>query len=189
MKLSIAWIFDHIDADWQKFDIADIVSRFNRTTAEIERVEKVTFDKDRFALAQVVSVGQNVQLQCAEWDVECTVPLRDDVCVGAYFVITKKGDAYAWATVADWHCPKDGLLPRMWVAQSEFTGTWKKHIDTIDYILDVDNKSITSRRVISRRVPSLWCKLKPDTRSRPSFGCRPETVTPSNTSTGPVCVR
>src|ERR1700722_5828224 len=46
MKLSIAWIFDHIDADWRTIDIADLVAKFNKITAEIEQVQKVQCDTD-----------------------------------------------------------------------------------------------------------------------------------------------
>ena len=45
MKLSLAWIFDHIDADWRKIDIAQLVSRFNQITAEIEGFEKTSLDR------------------------------------------------------------------------------------------------------------------------------------------------
>ena len=44
MKLSIAWIFYHINANWKKIDINDLVNKFNKTTAEIESFKKVTTD-------------------------------------------------------------------------------------------------------------------------------------------------
>ncbi len=34
MKLSLAWIFDHIDADWQSVSVEHIVETFNQTVAE-----------------------------------------------------------------------------------------------------------------------------------------------------------
>ena len=44
MKLSISWIFDHIDADWKKQNIDDLVAKFNKISAEIESFYKVNFD-------------------------------------------------------------------------------------------------------------------------------------------------
>lgn len=44
MKLSIAWIFDHIDADWHTIDIAELVAQFNKKTAEIESVQRLADD-------------------------------------------------------------------------------------------------------------------------------------------------
>ena len=41
MKLSLAWIFDHIDADWHSIDVAELVAKFNEMTAEIEGFKKV----------------------------------------------------------------------------------------------------------------------------------------------------
>ena len=46
MKLSLRWIFDHIDADWKKVDIVELVDKFNKTTAEIEGFEKFKLDVD-----------------------------------------------------------------------------------------------------------------------------------------------
>ena len=42
MKISVAWIFDHIDADWSKVSIFTLVEKFNKTTAEIEGVTPLT---------------------------------------------------------------------------------------------------------------------------------------------------
>lgn len=44
MKLSIAWIFDHIDACYKTIDIQTIVDLFNRSVAEIEEVIQVEDD-------------------------------------------------------------------------------------------------------------------------------------------------
>ena len=56
MKLSIAWIFDHIDAPWRSIDIADLVSRFNKTTAEIESIHQVSLDLSALRAVQVLAV-------------------------------------------------------------------------------------------------------------------------------------
>lgn len=61
MKLSISWVFDHIDADWKKTDITRLINHFNQAVAEIEGFEKVDVDMDLFTLAQVRSRrGRNI---------------------------------------------------------------------------------------------------------------------------------
>ncbi len=57
MKLSVAWIFDHIDADRRSVDITDMVLTFNRTTAEIEGFERLSIDTHALALVQVISIS------------------------------------------------------------------------------------------------------------------------------------
>jgi phenylalanyl-tRNA synthetase beta chain len=149
MKLSIAWIFDHIDSNWKKLDIPDVVTQLNRTTAEIESFEKISFDADRFALAEVIAVGSDVAVHCVEWKQDAALPLRDDARVGALFIISRTGKTFAWTKLSEWHCSKDGLLPAMWVEEKKRAGGWKKEIALEDYTFDIDNKSITHR-------PDLW---------------------------------
>ena len=59
MKLSLAWLFDHIDADWRKIDVAALVNRFNKMTAEIEGFEKIEIKLDSLAAAKVVNVSDS----------------------------------------------------------------------------------------------------------------------------------
>ena len=69
---------------------------------------------------------------------------------GCYLIIKNHGGGYAWATVA--HCglrTKDALMPTLFVAKRDLSGAWKNTIETEDYILDLDNPSITHR-------PDLW---------------------------------
>ena len=59
MKLSIAWIFSHIDVDYTQYDIMQLAQKFNITTAEIEHVEKLECDIDKFTLAQVSQINSD----------------------------------------------------------------------------------------------------------------------------------
>ena len=43
MKVSIAWVFDHINADYHSVDIEQLVNSFNKITAEIESWYEVSF--------------------------------------------------------------------------------------------------------------------------------------------------
>jgi phenylalanyl-tRNA synthetase beta chain len=149
MKLSIAWIFDHIDSNWKKLDIPELVTQLNRTTAEIESFQKIFFDADRFALAEVIAVGSDVAVRCDEWKQDFTLPRRDDAHVGALFIISRTAKAAGWTTLQEWHCSKDGLLPAMLVDEKNHAGGWKKEMPLDDYTFDIDNKSITHR-------PDLW---------------------------------
>lgn len=146
MKLSIAWIFDHIQADWRTVDIPKLVHRFNEVTAEIDGFEKVALDLSTFSCAQVIDASaQGVTLNSPEWQTEVTLPARTDVQKGRWFVIKKNGTKFSWATPIDWHTDKDGLLPALNVTEQEAAGAWKTNFEAEDYILELDNKSVTNR--------------------------------------------
>lgn len=150
MKLSLTWIFDHIVNPLSRYDVADIVDRFNKTTAEIEAWHTITFDKDSFALGKVTFADdQKVTVHCSEWHKDFELPARSDAHEGSLFIVTQQKKICRWATNADWHSSKDGLLPAVSVSAADMRGSWKDSIPTTDYILEVDNKSITHR-------PDLW---------------------------------
>lgn len=152
MKLSLRWIFDHLDASWTDYKVEDIVARFNMTTAEIEHIQEVTIDLDQYALAKVTGVHQDtVQVECPEWRLDYSMLLRTDAVVGKVYVIKKNNNNYAWATLADWHSStREGLIPAVCINDAELLkGGWKKTFESKDYVIEVDNKSITNR-------PDLW---------------------------------
>ncbi len=147
MKLSISWIFDHINADWRKQDIDLIVSRFNKISAEIEDFYKVKVNLDKFAIAQVVSDhGDKLKLSIPEWKKEVELPKRED---GLFFIVSNKDDQIHWATLNDFNLLKDGLMPAIDIEEKDLNGAWKKTFETEDIILEIDNKSITHR-------PDMW---------------------------------
>lgn len=150
MKLSLRWIFDHLKADWKKYSVDKLVSKFNATTAEIEGVEKVSLDLKQFALAQVVSANtKGVKVECPEWKKDFSLPAREDAQKGMLFMIKKTQKGAAWATVVEWGGIKEKLLPAFYCDKKDVAGGWKKSVETEDYIIEVDNKSITNR-------PDLW---------------------------------
>lgn len=150
MKLSLAWIFDHIVNPLSRYDVADIVDRFNKTTAEIESWQTITFNKESFAIGKVTFVDtEKVIVHCPEWHKDFELPSRLDAREGAFFVITQQKKICRWATNSDWHSSKEGLLAAVFVPEAQMRGSWKDTIATTDYILEVDNKSITHR-------PDLW---------------------------------
>ncbi len=151
MKISIAWLFDHIDADWQKIDIQNLVDRFNKTTAEIEGVSKITVNFDILTFAHIMAVEKNIMtVKSNEWNVDCSLPVRPDLKKGDWALIAKDGKNYRWAVIDDLGGQKEGFLPAMHCDdETLYAGDWKKVCEKTDYILKVDNKSITHR-------PDMW---------------------------------
>ncbi len=150
MKLSLAWIFDHIDADWRKVDIPNLIERFNMTTAEIEGVQKIHVDLDAFTLAQVKKIAdKKVTLYSPELKKDIILPIHNDVHSDKWYLVKKLNDEYAWVRAYDFGSEKDMIVPALYVPENQRAGEWKKHCEVDDYILEVDNKSITNR-------PDMW---------------------------------
>jgi phenylalanyl-tRNA synthetase beta chain len=151
MKLSLAWIFDHLQRPWTDFDVHEMVKRFNTTTAEIERIDRVTLNLSHFFLAQVVKKNeQEITVFCPELSQEFNLSPRADAHKGLHFLLFVDQADSRWAMLADWRSEKEGLMPAVAVAKKDEAGGWKKQIEAEDYILQLDNKSITHR-------PDLWC--------------------------------
>jgi len=150
MKLSIAWIFDHIDAQWRSLDIHDLVARFNKTTAEIETVQHIAVDLDTIYAAHIVSADARalrLRIIRGEQTVEATLPARADLTAGQWTLVVGTHEGYRWAHALDLGGQRgDLLLPAL---QLDDSSDWKTQIECDDYILTVDNKSITHR-------PDMW---------------------------------
>lgn len=148
MKLSISWIFDHINADWRKQDIDLIVSQFNKISAEIEHFYKVKFNLDKFAAAKVVgSNNGNIKLLIPEWKTEIELPKREEA---SFFMVIKNDNDIRFATLNDFNLLKEGFIPALDIQEKDLSGGWKNNFEDEDVILEVDNKSITHR-------PDMWC--------------------------------
>ncbi|GMU19072.1 MAG: phenylalanine--tRNA ligase beta subunit [Candidatus Babeliales bacterium] len=149
MKLSLAWLFDHIDADWRKIDVAHLVNRFNKMTAEIEGFEKIEIKLDTLAAAQVTKITPDrVEVYCSEWKHTIDMPWRE-AKEGQIYIIAKDGDKYRWASLKDFGSEKESLLPSFKISEAELSRAWKMKVDTHDYIIHLDNKSINHR-------PDMW---------------------------------
>lgn len=145
MKVSIRWIFDHIESSWSAVDMPHLVQLFNEKTAEIEKVEHVTIDLKNYSVVRVTHVDeQKVIVSSDEWPTEVELSPRNGVQVDAHYLIKKESSGYRWATLMDFSSDKEGLFPAVCNVPE-----WKKDFEIDDYILHVDNKSITHR-------PDLW---------------------------------
>lgn len=150
MKISLSWIFDHIIGTFKEYDINVLVNLFNKTTAEIEKVDLITCNLDNFFLAEVAHItDKGVTLFCDELDKEFFLNNRSDQAIGKAFIIFARGTDIRWATLGDWGASKEGLLPAFSCGEREKKGRWKAHFEATDYIFTIDNKSITHR-------PDLW---------------------------------
>ncbi len=150
MKISLSWVFDHINASFAKVDIDNLVDQFNKKVAEIEGWYAVETDLDSFALGRVQKVTANqVSVEIPEWGQTVRLAKRPDLQESHYYLITKKNKKLVWATSCDLGAHKEMLLPALHCSASQLKGSWKKSFETKDYILEVDNKSITHR-------PDMW---------------------------------
>lgn len=150
MKFSVRWIFDHLMGDWRSIDVNLVVDAFNRVTAEIERVVRIEHQLDILSVAQVVSMtGASCTLSSPEWGVTVTVPTKEGVTIGQWYLLKKGATGINWANLPDLASDKEGVLGPVQVKEHEQNGAWKQSVPAKDYILEVDNKSITHR-------PDLW---------------------------------
>src|SRR6266403_788187 len=150
MKISLNWIFDHIKGELSRVDVAQLVDKFIRTTAEIEGWKKVTLNTDNLTLAEVIKVEENhVTVRSSERNKQYTLPARPDAVAGVLFMISDVNNVQKWATTTMLGGIKDMLIPALDVEASLRAGGWKSAVEMNDYIVEVDNKSINSR-------PDLW---------------------------------
>lgn len=150
MKISLNWIFDHIEGNLANVDVAQLVDTFIRTTAEIEGWRKITLNRDEFAIAEVTGVAtDSVTVHVAEWVKDYTLPKRSDALVGGCFMVKIIDQKCHWVTSVMLGGIKDMMLPAVHCMQNLRAGDWKSKVEWSDYIIEVDNKSINSR-------PDLW---------------------------------
>jgi len=151
MKLSISWIFNHINADFKKINLADLVSKFNKTTAEIESVKKVETDLNNLFVAKVISPEvENVILSIPEINKEIELPKRTSIKKDQLYLVKKENDTeFSWATSLDLGSEKEMIIPELFLQENMVASKWKDQFEKEDYILEVDNKSVTHR-------PDMW---------------------------------
>ena len=150
MKLSLRWVCDHLYIDWKKVDVTELVAWFNTTVAEIETVEKIETDLAIFTMGFVVNfTSEQVKVSLPEWKETVQLSVRTDVKAGSWYLVKKDGVERLWAKSTDFGVEKDALLPAFVMTPAKAqSGHWKES-EAHDYLLDIDNKSITHR-------PDLW---------------------------------
>ena len=157
MKLSLAWIFDHIEADWKDQDVNLIVTKFNTVVAEIEHVSRFKIDINQFYLARKEGESsEGMVLTIPELSLKLTLPVRigTNDLIARYvtnpvFMLKKNGQIFSWATLADFGVEKEGLLPAFDADEYAIQGKWRSFFEAEDVVFEVDNKSLTHR-------PDMW---------------------------------
>ncbi|MCL5875302.1 MAG: phenylalanine--tRNA ligase subunit beta [Candidatus Dependentiae bacterium] len=157
MKLSLHWLFDHINADWKSVDVQKLVAEFNKKTAEIEGFYQVNTNLSLLSFASIIAIEQNyVVVSSSEWQEEFQLPVRSDLGqwdhlnTTTHYLIKKENGVVSWARSIDLGAHKDYLLPAFTIQNSDAAGAWKKSFQEQDWIIEIDNKSINHR-------PDLWC--------------------------------
>ncbi len=149
MKLSLAWIFDHLDADWRQQDVDHIYRQFNRITAEMEGVRHISHDLSGFFFsAPGIAKGSHISVNIPELKLDVDMPIRSFSGVGA-LMVKQNGSIFTWATHADFNGEKEGALPVFDVSVELMNGSWRDQWQAQDVLIEVDNKSITHR-------PDMW---------------------------------
>ncbi|MBP6870032.1 phenylalanine--tRNA ligase subunit beta [Candidatus Babeliales bacterium] len=150
MKISMNWMLDHVATTLSTLDVGLIVAKFNVHTAEIESYEKFDLDLQNLFLVRIVSVDQSgLSVVCDELKKTIQLSFRNDVQVGQFVFIRRKGESFLWETLQQYSSSKEGLFPAVDCPASLVAGGWKQSCEDTDFILDVDNKSINHR-------PDLW---------------------------------
>lgn len=150
MKLSLSWIFDYIDADWRTCDVQKLAILFNQKVAEIESFYPIKIAVDKLFVAEITQVNESgITAFIPELNLSVTLPYRANMQNKQQYLLIQKGQTWLYATGADLHQEKNSELPAVYCDAALLDGRWKQDIDADDYILEVDNKSITHR-------PDLW---------------------------------
>lgn len=173
MKLSLAWIFDHIASHKMRdIDVHDFVKSLSGMPAEIDHIQEINVAWDDFSIGKVQGISDTgirlIELESLEWRKKIVIQehsLHDtslasgDKKIGGYFLIKRRNKKagvealglgeYEWAALTDLGSIKYGLVPGLHCTEEDFAGAWKKRMPSKDYILHIDNKSITNR-------PDLW---------------------------------
>ncbi len=146
MKVSLAWIFEHIVGSVDDINLTDLITRFNESVAEIEGFYTWSCNSDNFILVSIDSVSSSeMHVQATNKKTTYTLPHRDDLVVGDYALLSRTPEnTVRWARVSDCGSSKESLLP----AIDPQSVTWD-NVLLSDTILEIDNKSITHR-------PDLW---------------------------------
>lgn len=150
MKLSLAWMFDHIKSDWRQADLDAIVQQIGQTTAEIDGVVPCSWDWEQFFLGEVSHVlPDEIECMLTDRNKKIRLPFRGDAQVGSLLLIKREDSEHVWASLHDLGAAREGLVPVVSCPAELRAGGWRNTLESRDLILEIDNKSLTNR-------PDLW---------------------------------
>lgn len=152
MKISLSWIFDHINADWKTLSIPDLTAQFTSKVAEFDHVQHIRLDFTDYSFASITHKdAQEIRVYSKEWNASYILPLRADTHLDLFYLIHKDAlnKTIRWATAKDVGGQKDDILPAFEAHEALLSSKWKHTVELEDYVLEIDNKSINHR-------PDLW---------------------------------
>lgn len=151
MKLSLAWVFDHIkDIKLTQINIEDLLSSFNEISSELDGFEKIECNKDVLAIAKVTSITKD-EIVCfiPELKKNCSLPFQPDVHNDDLIIVVKEQRTYKRARWNNFGLQKEDFFPVISCPDNLIEGDWKQYIPSYDYIVDIDNKALSHR-------PDMW---------------------------------
>ncbi len=156
MRLSINWIFEHInlqDLSLKEIDIPELINKFSLTSVEIDNLKHIDLDLSEFTLGVVKSIDcskNSAVLYSHELEKDITILLdkniEKDLEENSIYLLNKDKRA----TLKDLgYDDTDKLFPAIYADNQELLGSWKKDFESEDYIIEISNIAITNR-------PDLW---------------------------------
>jgi len=150
MKILLSWLLDYIDCSITDIDIHKIIHLFNIRTAEIESYERISIPFTSWYIGKIESIAdKKIKFNCPERSEIIELPVRTDAIVGAWYLAVLENGAWRWVLLSDIDPNREGIMPAVYVAPNDQVGAWRQSLSEVDYVFDVDNKSINHR-------PDLW---------------------------------
>ena len=150
MKILLSWLLDYIDCSFSDIDIHKIIHLFNIRTAEIESYERISIPFTSWHVGKIESVSdKKIKFYCPEKDETVELPFRTDAVIGKWYLATLENGSWRWILISDLDNQREGIMPSVYVEEKDQKGGWRLGLLELDYVFDVDNKSINHR-------PDLW---------------------------------
>ena len=147
MKLSLGWIFDHLQEPLDTTIIPELIKQLSVKVAEIDEVHSSTPTIDLLHLVQVLERTANgIIAKDLENGRNYSLPLRNDAQENTYFLIVLQDAQPRWACLSDVGGTKDTFFPSL-TAPAEWRHALNQATKTT--LLTISNTAITHR-------PDLW---------------------------------
>lgn len=156
MKLSLAWIFDHINANLPSQNIDQLVTKFNEVSAEIDGIHYVSYELKNFFVCLIHGNTPTAsEVFVPELSKIVELPLRQDVQSTSQtnpsyvYLIKRTETGFDWTTHIDFGQERPTPTPLMDLETKYHLGSWRELVGESDVLLEIDNKTITHR-------PDMW---------------------------------
>ncbi len=145
MKLSLRWIFDHIQGNFDSVTVVDLMDMIGKKVTEIEQYAPLKISSEKLRLAKLTNTSAaSAILEDIESGTKFSLLSRPEAQEGQSFFIVDDTTHPRWATMADFGSTKETLMPAV-IPDLE----WKKKCEVDDVIMTISNTCITHR-------PDLW---------------------------------